>query len=230
MLLYIHNILYQKKKRLKIPKPAFMRKYRAQLTLLVCCIIGLSICYDALDCITIDLLQGEELQGLTDAEFLYLPVGHLCLHLGTWHADTTNSDFIATASNPNHYPYVSSFLFVAQVCYIYYFLIVLLLEAALVVLAVAVVEVAFFLLGDLDCFNLGHPSPVIKCIFHPSSVAGSIAIKHNGHCTWSTWPQLAKQYPPATINHYFTIASLFECMLKPLLNRNCLSTTRAFLD
>lgn len=160
-----------------------MRKYRAQLTLLVCCIIGLSICYDALDCITIDLLQGEELQGLTDAEFLYLPVGHLCLHLGTWHADTTNSDFIATASNPNHYPYVSSFLFVAQVCYIYYFLIVLLLEAALVVLAVAVVEVAFFLLGDLDCFNLGHPSPVIKCIFHPSSVAGSIAIKHNGHCT-----------------------------------------------
>lgn len=53
---------------------AFMRKYRAHLALFLCCIIGLSICYDVLDCITLDLLAGEELQGLTDADFLYLPV------------------------------------------------------------------------------------------------------------------------------------------------------------
>lgn len=52
----------------------FMRTYRAQLALFLCCIIGLSICYEALDCITLDLLAGEELQGLTDADYLYLPV------------------------------------------------------------------------------------------------------------------------------------------------------------
>ncbi|KAL7320814.1 hypothetical protein PS15m_000665 [Mucor circinelloides] len=54
----------------------FMRTYRAQLAVSICCIIGLSIFYDALDCITVDLLAGEELQGLTDAEYLYLPRFH----------------------------------------------------------------------------------------------------------------------------------------------------------
>jgi hypothetical protein len=44
----------------------------------------------------------------------------------------------------------------------------------------------FFLLGERDFFSFGQPSPVIKCDFHPASLAGSIEIKHNGHCNSST--------------------------------------------
>lgn len=51
-----------------------MQKYKLHILLSICCIIGLSIIYDACSCITIDLLEGEELEGLTDAEYLYLPV------------------------------------------------------------------------------------------------------------------------------------------------------------
>lgn len=51
-----------------------MQKYKLYILLSIYCIIGLSIIYDACSCITIDLLEGEELEGLTNAEYLYLPV------------------------------------------------------------------------------------------------------------------------------------------------------------
>lgn len=100
-----------------------------------------------------------------------------------------HSDFIELVSKPNHCPYASNSLFVVHVSFAYFLTVLLLVLVVAVVAAVAAVAAAveaaagFFLLGDLDCFNLGHPSPVIKCNFHPSSVAGSMAIKHNGHCT-----------------------------------------------